>query len=174
MNNLIPKNKFIIIAITIALLSIVLYCTGLFVVLAEKKEIEELYLSTESESVKEEKISVIKKIAETNKDLIQTLENYFVQKDDEVEFIEQIEKTAKTSGIKFEITSIDVKANQRDSFSENVSIKIKLEGSWHGTMFFINGLEKMPFGVSVEKIDLNANVPGGWSGTIEFIIFREK
>lgn len=174
MNNLIPQNKFIIIATTIALLSVVLYCTGLFVVLAEKKEIEELYLSTESGSAKEEKISIIKNIAETNKDLIQMLENYFIQKDDEIEFIEQIEKTAKNSGIKFEIISIDIKANQPVSFKEDVLVKMRLEGSWLGAMSFINGLEKMPFGVSVEKINLDANTPGDWLGTIEFIIFREK
>ena len=60
--------------------SIVLYRVGLLVVLGEKKEIEELYLNTESESAKEEKIRVIKNVAETNKDLIQTLQNYFVQK----------------------------------------------------------------------------------------------
>lgn len=174
MSNLIPKNKFVILVVIIALLSIVLYCVGLLVVLGEKKEIEELYLNTESESAKEEKISVIKNIAETNKDLIQTLQNYFVQKDDEVKFIEQIEKIARASGVKFEMTSIDVKANQPNSFSENVNVKMKLEGFWRGVVSFIDKLEKMPFGVLVEKIDLDANVPGDWSGTIEFIIFREK
>jgi len=53
---LIPKNKFIILAATTALLSVILYFTGLFVVLAEKKAIEDSYYNTESESSKEEKI----------------------------------------------------------------------------------------------------------------------
>lgn len=174
MNNLIPKNKFIIIATTVALLSIILYCAGLFVVLREKRGIEELYLNTESESAKEEKIRVIKNVVEINKDLIQTLQNYFIQKDDEIKFIEQIEKTAQSSGIKFEIASIDVGGNQTDSFKEDINVKIKIEGSWHNIMYFINKLEKIPFGILIKDLNLDSNVSGSWSGAVEFIIFREK
>ena len=105
--------------------------------------------------------------------MIQTLQNYFVQKDDEVKFIEQIEKIARASGVKFEMTSIDVKANQPNSFSENVNVKMKLEGFWRGVVSFIDKLEKMPFGVLVEKIDLDANVPGIGRARLN-LLFLEK
>ena len=49
------------------------------------------------------------------------------------------------------MTSIDVKANQPNSFSENVNVKMKLEG-FLGVVSFIDKLEKMPFGVLVEKL----------------------
>lgn len=174
MNNLIPKNKFVALALIMTLLSITLYFISLLVVLREKKEIEELYFNTESESAKEEKIRTIKYIAEVNKEPMQTLQNYFIQKDDEVAFIEQIEKVARVSGIKFEITSIDVVVGQTDSFKENVKVKMKLEGSWRNIMYFTDKLEKMPFGVLVENLNLDSGSSGNWSGPIEFIVFREK
>ena len=39
---------------------------------------------------------------------------------------------------------------------------------------FINKLEKMPFGVSVDNVDLTADSPGSWAGSVEFIVFRQK
>ena len=97
MNNLIPKNKFVTFSIVIASLSVILYLTGLFIVLGIKKEIENSYYNTESKSSKEEKTRIIKNITEANKEPIQDLRNYFIQKSDEVEFIEQIEKLARDS-----------------------------------------------------------------------------
>lgn len=174
MNNWIPKNKIIKFAGAAALFGIALYFIGLFVVFGEANKLKNLYQNTESESSKEEKFLAIKSITEANKESLQTLEDFFVKKDDEVKFIEQIETTARTSAIKFEIVSIDVKANQPNSFEENVSVKVSAGGGWGDIMSFINKLEKMPFGVLIGNINLDANVPGSWAGSIEFVIFREK
>ncbi len=157
-----------------AVFCVTLYFAGLFVVLAEIKKVENFYQSVESEAFREEKSWAIKSVAEANKESIQTLRNFFIQKGDEVKFIEQIEEIATSSAVKFEISSIDVKANQPDSFKENVSVRIKIEGSWGNIMRFIGRLERMPFGVSVEKIGLNVDTPGNWSGLVEFVVFREK
>jgi len=174
MDNWIPKNKIVKFAITAALFSIVLYFSGLFIIFREIKKVENFYRDTESEFSKEERISAIKSITGENKEVIQTLEDFFIQKDDEIKFIEQIEKIARSSVIKFEITSIDVKANQGDSFEEDIGVKIEIEGSWRNIVSFIDKLEKMPFGVLINNINLDANIPGNWSGFIEFFVFRKK
>jgi Tfp pilus assembly protein PilO len=173
MNNWIPKNKTVRFAAITALFSVILYFGSLFLVSRETNKIENAYYSTESDSYKEEKFRAIKAVAETNKEPIQTLQDFFVQKGDEAKFIEQIENIARASGIKFEISSIDVKANQANSFKEDVNVKMKVEGSWQDAMYFIDRLGKMPFGVLVEDVSLNADTPGKWSGSVEFIIFRE-
>jgi Tfp pilus assembly protein PilO len=174
MNSWIPKNKITKLATTVALFSVVLYFSGLFIVFSEIKKMENTYNSTESDSYKEKKIAFIKSITETNKESIQTLQNFFIQKGDEVKFIEQIEKIAKESAVKFEISSIDVKVSQTNSFKEDVDVKVKLEGSWRDVIYFMDKLEKMPFGVSVEDVNLNINTRNDWSGSVEFIVFREK
>lgn len=174
MNNWIPKNKIIKFAGAFALLSIALYIVALFIVFGEAKKLENFYQNTETESSKAERFLAIKSAAEANKEQIQTLADFFVKKDDEIKFIEQIETIVGTSSIKFEIASIDVKANQTDSIKEDVSVKVGVEGGWGEIMSFINKLEKMPFGVLIENINLDANVPGNWAGSVEFVVFREK
>lgn len=174
MNNWIPKNKIIKFAGAFALLSIALYFVALFIVFREAKKLENFYQNTETESSKAERFLAIKSAAEANMEQIQTLENFFVKKDDEVKFIEQVEATAEASAIKFEIVSIDVKANQENSFKENVSVKVGVEGGWGDIMSFINKLEKMPFGVLIGNINLDAKGSGSWNGSIEFVVFREK
>jgi hypothetical protein len=174
MNNWIPKNKVVKIAAASALFSILLYFIGLLIVLNQIKKVENFYNDTNSESFKEEKFWAVKSIVETNSEPIQTLRNFFIQKGDEVKFIEQIEGVAKASSIKFEISSIDVKTDQASSFEEDVDVKMNTEGSWRNIMLFLDKLEKMPFGVSIEKVNLDANVPGNWSGSVEVVIFREK
>ncbi len=174
MNNWIPKSKVVRFAAIIALFSIILYFVGLLIVLNEINKVKNFYSDTSSESFKEEKFWAIKSIAEANSGPIQTLRDFFIQKGDEVKFIEQIEGVAKTSSIKSEISSIDVAADGADPSKEDVDVKMNAEGSWKNMMLFLDGLEKMPFGVSIDKVNLDANVPGNWSGSVEFIVFREK
>lgn len=167
------KKRILTIATIATSLSIAMYFVGLFIVLNKINTIENIYNSAESESSKEKRFWDIKPIAETNKELIKTLRDFFVQKGDEVKFIEQIEGVAQASAIKFEIVSIDV-LNQEGQFEENVKMRIELEGPWRNVMSFINKMEKMPFGVLIENINLDAKTSGNWSGFVEFIIFREK
>jgi hypothetical protein len=176
MNNWIPKNKIVKFAVIIVSLSILLYFAGLWIVFNETKKIENFYRDTNSNLFKEERFWAIKSIAEINKEPIQTLRNFFVQKGDEVKFIEQTEGAAKASAIKFETSSINVNAdsNSKNSFKENIDIRMNVEGSWGNIISFMDKLEKLPFGVFIQNINLDANVPGRWSGFIEFIIFREK
>jgi len=170
----VPKKKIIRFAVITALFGIILYFGGLFIVSSKINKVENAYNSTESESYKKDKILRIKFLADTNKELIQTLQDFFVQKGDEVKFIEQIEKIARDSAINAEIIYIETKADQPESFKENVDVKMNVEGSWQNIMSFVDKLEKMSLGVSVEEVNLNANTPGDWSGSVEFIVFREK
>ncbi|KKR28236.1 MAG: hypothetical protein UT61_C0054G0008 [Candidatus Woesebacteria bacterium GW2011_GWA1_39_8] len=173
MKNWIPKKTFLMVSATAAVFCVVLYLASLFLVLLEIKEIEDYYNNTESQSGKEERARVLKSIAETNKEYIQTLREYFIQKGDEVKFIEQIEEIGKKSSIQFEINSIDVKPNQLKNFKEDITVRMDIEGSWQNIMNFTDMLEKMNFGILVQNISLDAKTEAKWSGTIEFIIFRE-
>lgn len=174
MNNWTPKKRIIEIAAIVALFGAILYFSGLFMVIGKINSIENFYKDVESESSKEEKFWTIKSIVEANKEYIQTLRDFFVQKGDEVKFIEQIEETAKTAVVAFDIVSIDVKPDQKDLFKENVIVKMNIEGPWKNIMLFLDKLEKMPFGVSIENINLDAKAAGDWSGFIEFVVFKEK
>ena len=175
MKNWIPKNKTVRLAVVAVLLSVIIYFSALFMVFGETKKLENLYNDSESQSYKEEKLSTIKSIVETNKEIIQKLRDFFIQKGDEVKFIKQIEETARASGVESSIDSINIKTGQGGSPSkEDVAVRMKMGGSWGNTLSFIDKLEKLPFGVSINRVNLDATTAGQWSGSVEFIIFREK
>lgn len=174
MNNWIPKNSVVRFTMAATLFCVTLYFTGFFIAANQLKKVEDFYRGTESESFKEEQFWAIKSVGETNKESIQALRDFFIQKGDEVRFIDKIEEVAKSSSVKFEISSIDVGINQKDSFKEDVDVKIDMEGSWENMIRFIDKLQKMPFGVSIDKVNLDAKDHGNWSGFVEVIIFREK
>ena len=79
MNSWIPKNKIVKFAAVTALCGVVLYFGGLFVISRQISKVENAYFSTESDLYKEEKSSTLKSIVETNKEPIQTLQNFFVK-----------------------------------------------------------------------------------------------
>jgi len=173
MNNWIPKKKIVRTSATALALGVILYFVGLYFDLGQIKKVENLYNSAESEFSQNEKLAAIKSIAGENQETIATARNFFVQKNDEVKFIEQIEGVAKNSGIKSEISAIDVNADKdKDSFKENLDIKMNVQGSWKNVMTFVNKLERLPFGVQVKNINLDAS--DYWAGSVEFIIFRAK
>jgi Tfp pilus assembly protein PilO len=174
MEKWLPKNNIVNFAIIAVLISILLYFTGLFIVYKETKKAENLYTDTESEFFKGKKFWAIQSLVEKNSETIQLLRSFFVQKGDEINFIEQIENVAKGSGVKFDISSIEVKEDAENSFEEDVFVKMEIEGSWKNVMAYVENIERMPFGVSVVDITLDAQSPGNWSGSIQFVLFREK
>lgn len=174
MNSWIPKNQTFRFAIGLAIFSMLLYFAGLLLVSIESKKVEKSYSNTESDSFKEQKFWAIKSTADANAESIEYLKNFFVVKGGEVSFIEKIEEIAKVSSIKFEIASIDIKPEQKDIIEEEVIVKIKVGGNWNSIMSFVNQLEKINFGVTIDDISLDAETPGNWVGTIEFLIYKNK
>lgn len=174
MNNWIPKNKIVRFAVGAIIVSVVIYFTSLFLIINKINKNQDFYHGMESDAFKEERFLAIKSVADINNEPIQTLKDFFIQKGDEVKFIEKIEQVAHSSAINFEIMSIDVKPDQADSFKEDVNIQIKIEGSWFNTVSFIDNLNKMPFGVIIEKVNLDTFARGKWSGLVNIIVFREK
>jgi len=174
MINWISKNKIVKLAGMIAVFSVILYFSSLLIVFKETKKVGNLYNDTESEFSKSKKFWAVKSIADANSETIQALEIFFVKKDDEVQFIKQIETVARNSSVKFNIDSIDIKDNPQDTFKEDIEVKMTIEGPWESVVSFADRLGKMPFGTLINSINLDADNSGFWSGSIDFIIFKEK
>lgn len=137
-------------------------------------EIEKAYSDVESVVTKEENSQAIERIVAENALQIQALRDFFVAPGDEVGFIEKIEAVGKSSELIFEITSISQDKTSDDPVKEDIKVRIAVEGSWQSIMTFIKELERMPFGVIITNINIDANSEKGWAGFVEIIIFREK
>lgn len=153
---------------------LLIYFGGLIFVLSEINKVESAYTNAESTFSRRQRAETVKIIADVHKENIKTLHNFYIQKGDEVAFIENIEKLGQQTGLDFEIDSIDVLSKDSSSFKENISVKIKIEGSWSQILRFLESLEKTYFGVSIEEVNLNADGLGDWSGHIRLLVFREK
>lgn len=174
MKNWIPNNNISKLAISIMVLCILLYLAGFFMVYKQTKEIEKIYKDSESGASKKALAFSLKSAYEANKNSIQFLRNFFVQKGDEVDFINEIETLGQKFSVKFELNSIDVGRENKDPFKEDIVIKINIEGGWTNIMSFLDGLEKTYFGVLINNLSLDLKDKGVWTGFVEVIIFREK
>ncbi len=173
MENFVPKNKKIFISAIFLFVCFSLYLFGFLSVKKDIVKIEEEYKNTESVFFKDEKIQNLKRIAESNKEKIEILRNFFIKKGDEVKFIEEIEAIGRKYLSKFEINSIDVKQNEKDSLKEDIVLKMEVSSSWIEIIKFIDALEKSNLGILVKSANIN-NMTGNWSGILEFVVYREK
>lgn len=160
-------------ALSILALCFVLYMVGLFMVKSKINAIRSSYTASESKFVQEEKRVAIDQVVNSHLAEIEKVRKFFVAKGDEVEFIESIENLAKNKGLLFEIDTISQSPTGGEK-KEDIVVKIDIEGGWGGAVSFIEELEKLPFGVSITKVELDTKSKGVWAGFVEFAVFREK
>ena len=173
MKNWIPKKSLVVISSAFSVGFFLFYLISSVYVFWLIDKIESYYSDRESRSGREERARAIRLFSENNKGQINAVRSFFIKEGEEANFIETIELEANKSGIKFDISEINIQNNENQSLKENVDVNIKLEGSWKSVMTFIDSLEKMPFGTYVYDVSLDKgnNV---WSGTVNFLVFREK
>lgn len=173
MNSWIP-NKKIIVASSLTLFVCIVVYISFFILLKRKvHSIEVAYSNTASILSLEEQARVNRFIALENKDNIDFINQYFIERGDEVLFIEDIEKYARSLNLKFDIVSISpVKPTSSEVAIKETLVKMNLEGSWQNLIVFLDGLYKLPFGVSVQNFGFDKASNGIWGLTIEFVVFN--
>ena len=174
MKNWVPKRRLLITTTTITLTCLLVYFGSLIFVLNEMHQIEAAYSDPNSSFSRQQRAEILKVIVESNDKDLETLRAFYIQKGDEVEFIEEIERLGQQSGVVFEIDTINPVGKENSAFKEDIAIKINIEGSWSKIMNFLESLEKTYFGISIENINLDADVPGRWTGSVRLLVFREK
>ncbi len=174
MNNWIPSKKYLTIAMLVFVTSTMIYVAGLFLVNWEIRKIEKTYNNTESDAARYGRAKEINAVAAANEEQIKILKEFFVDKENQVGFIEQIENTAKDSKIKFSIESINSVPDKTESVKEDLIVQIIIEGEWLDLVRFVDSVEKMPFGVLIQKISLEYKSKGEWSGRLEIVAYKEK
>ncbi|MFA6253812.1 MAG: hypothetical protein WC640_00925 [Candidatus Paceibacterota bacterium] len=91
---------------------------------------------------------------------IATLDSYFLSASTTVEFLERLESVAK-------LTKINLKINQAEA-KDNLRLNFSTEGSFSAINQFSVLLEKFPYILRLERLDLRAGEKGSWKG--DFVI----
>lgn len=102
------------------------------------------------------------------------LDTYFIDNEEIIDFIEEIEKIGRDIGVEIEIISVSISDSkiQRDNISEVLNLDLKAEGKWSSVFHFLALIEKMPFKINISKINLQVvyndgdkkNSSGIWKG----------
>jgi hypothetical protein len=93
------------------------------------------------------------------------LDNYFITADNTVEFLERLERTSN-------LTKVKIKINQAEA-KNNLSLNFSLAGSFSAINQFLVLLEKFPYNLRIERLDLRLKSPGFWEGNV-FLIATTK
>ena len=110
---------------------------------------------------------------------ITLINNSIIQENEDIKFIEDIERIARNNGVEIKIDSL--------SFKDNISIKssgltmlnarVTIDGSWAGIYSFLFELESSPFKIKIDKF---ASVHGDielsdkWQGVFEIGVLKYK
>ena len=85
---------------------------------------------------------------------IETMQDFFVKKQGEVEFIEFIEKTAKDQGLTVETdnVSLDTPKGSTVKNMEHLTLRFHVVGSWSRVWNFSQTLELLPYAVDINSL----------------------
>lgn len=150
------KNKKIFILILLTLLFIAGYVLFFMELLEKNIAFEKIRLEIESEDVREGKLRLL------GRDLSDTAENRamvktaFIKKDGEVEYVENLEKIAKSLGVVMTINSLEIKEAETNGV-EKLSMRIAVGGTWGGVYKFLALLQNLPESVEFSRFVLSRN-----------------
>ncbi|MEK7642671.1 MAG: hypothetical protein AAB392_02645 [Patescibacteria group bacterium] len=170
----IPKKKILISAVSIMILSLLVYFTSVNILDGKIKEIENIYITNDAQLTEEDRMKTIISLSEIHMSSIEALRKFFIENGDEVSFIETIENLAKSNSVQMEIVNISQNKNSSSLIKEDLNIRVNISGKWQDILVFIKGLESLPFGVSVLNTHIDNIDEGLWSGGVDFVVFREK
>lgn len=119
---------------------------------------------------------------ETTQVDIDNLQNFFVKKQGEVEFIEFIEGEAKNQGllVGIDTVSLDSTPEMKVHGMEYLVLRLHVSGSWSRVWNFSQSLEVLPYSVDVDSLALlredteQTTGPVVWKGIYNIRILKKK
>jgi Tfp pilus assembly protein PilO len=116
------------------------------------------------------------------KALAQSITAKIIPRGDVVDFIEEIESSARSQGIEISVESVDVVPRSEDANDNKQIMNLNLvtKGSWQETMYFINYIEHLPYKIAIKNMNLAKNTAdegagnGDWRGSFRITALKFK
>lgn len=179
------KTKKIFIArfvLAILMITVFAFMTWLILFFDDISTVKSIEIRDETK--KGESFLFIKKDIENNKNSINKVYDYIIKADGAVDFMQNIENLAKSSGLKSEVKSVsfDPVSGVKLSGVESMRVRFDVIGEWKDVEYFLELLENYPMHLVINKIALNKfsdylvkdkKIPQ-WLGSFEFSIIKVK
>jgi Tfp pilus assembly protein PilO len=115
---------------------------------------------------------------------ISLLQNFFVKKQSEVDFIEYVEQTAKSQGLEIVIdtVSLDSPKNIAAYKMEYLVLSFNVKGPWSRVWNFSRMLEVLPYSINIRSLALlkegggetDLTSVGAWKGVYTIKVLKKK
>lgn len=118
---------------------------------------------------------------ETTQVDINTLQNLFVKKQGEVEFIEYLERSAKERGLEITIDSVSLDSTKEmtQNGMEYLVLRFNVSGAWSRVWNFSQTLEVLPYSIKIDSLallrtDTDKTKPALWKGVYNIRVLKMK
>lgn len=182
-----PKKRTKIILIVLFLANILIVATFTFIYISTKNLIEESVNKEDqikTELKKENAAVIMKEDLVLAKIYQEKLNNFVINSNETVVFIELLENMIINSNLKSDIRNVSTEVYKKSGVSnmELLRVNVDVVGEWKNIQYFLNYLENYPLQINIEKVSLNRytdyesknkNV-SQWSGSLEFTVVKNK
>lgn len=103
----------------------------------------------------------------------QQIDSYFVGADQTIDFVEFLESLARTAGVSFEITSLEIE-QVKDDFKDYIVLRGEAVGDWSPTMNFLSLLENAPYRLDLMDVVAAKSEETDWETKILVKAFQLK
>ena len=86
---------------------------------------------------------------------IQKIDSYFVDPEEVIVFINDVEQTAKSIGLEIKTQSLDIEAAKEGVlYGDSLVFRLATTGTWQATLHFVELLETMPYGMEIDEVSV--------------------
>ena len=183
-------NTYLILLIIVALSLVSAYAYLSVYISGLTDKTTEIKTDIESMRIKLAHIRKLNVSAEKTQDERKIVKSYFLNPDQVVDFVTNLESVAGNFGLQYTTNSIENVdfGTLPESKKELLKVSMSLLGNWSTVLRYLAYIETMPYAVHVDKLDINSNstavsAPTGtsskvsnptWSMSVIFSIIKNK
>ena len=128
-----------------------LYAFLFWTIRSQNEKASQLLAEAHQSAKKNEALSAVKASLWENKGFLSQIDSFFVGQDGVVPFISTLETLGTSSAVKLDIGSVseDTSKKNSDTFSESLTLKLALSGSWDNIFYFLSRLQNLPYRIEI-------------------------
>ncbi len=152
----IKKDNSFKTALILFLVSASLLSTLIFFIYSNHKNAEVLKNLISIELAKKDQVGLLKETIENNLNKTKIISSQFIQKDNAIPFLEEIESLGALSGTSVEIIGVDQNICDKDcDYPDTLEVKLLAKGNWGQVSNFLSLLETMSKKIIINSSDMS-------------------
>lgn len=145
-------------------LSLCVFVVFIFIVFSSIGKVDSAIIANREYAANSEYALRIKKEVSDIETSKETLESFFIQPGKDAYFLENLEREAKSLGLKVSTESV-IDGKPKGNGFLPLQVTVRYEGNFSATTAFLKRIENMPYAIKVEGVNLSLSPEQNkWSG----------